>query len=53
MRLSFGTEGIQYVFVDFAQGETLKLTHIPVHSDKGNQPYLEDKKVKKTTFSPS
>ena len=46
MRLSFGIEGIQYVFIDFAQGEALKLTHIPVHIDKGDQPYLEDKEVK-------
>ena len=46
MRLSFGTEGIQYVFVDFARGEALKLTQIPVHLDKAGQPYLKDEEVK-------
>ena len=46
LRLSFGTVGIQYVFLDFAQGEALKLTQIPVHVDKAGQPYLEDGEVK-------
>ena len=46
MRLSFGIEGIQYVFVDFAQGEALKSTKIPVHIDKAGEPYLKDEEVK-------
>jgi len=46
MRLSFGAEGIQYVFIDFAKGEALKTTGIPVHIDKAGQPYLEDEEVK-------
>ena len=46
MRLSFGVEGTQYIFIDFAQGNALKLTKIPVYIDKGGQPYLKDEEVK-------
>jgi len=34
LRLSFGTQGIQYVFLDFAQSEALKNTKIPARAQR-------------------
>ena len=46
LRLAFGSEGAQYVFLDFAQGEDLKRTKIPVHLNRAGEPYLKDEEVK-------
>jgi len=52
LRLSFGTEGIQYVFLDFAQGEALKRTKIPVHLNKMGEPYPKGRRSQKLHSHP-
>ena len=46
LRLAFGSEGAQYVFLDFARGNVLKRTNIHVHLNKAGEPYLKDEEVK-------
>ena len=46
LRLVFGVEGTQCVFVDVAKGNVLKRTGIPIHLNKAGEPYLKDEEVK-------
>ena len=45
LRLILPVEGVQYVFLDFARGDTLRQTGIPLHIDKAGIRYISDRDV--------
>jgi len=46
LRLVFAAENIQYVFLDFAQGETLRRTKISVYFNETGEAYIRDEDIK-------
>jgi hypothetical protein len=46
LRLMFTSENSQYVFLDYAKGEALKQTKIPVSINKQGEAYLKDEDIK-------
>ena len=47
LRLIFADSESEYIFLDFAQGNVLKKTGIPVKFTSGGEPYLDDGCVKR------
>lgn len=45
LRLILPLEGVQYIFLDFAKGNILKQTGIPLHIDKGGIRYIREQDV--------
>lgn len=50
-RLIFAAEGVQYIFVDTAEGNVLRRTKIPVRSDKYGNFNLGEEDIKKFIYS--
>lgn len=46
LRLVFASKQTQYVFLDFARGETLRQTGIPVIKPEGGEEYVSDEDIK-------
>ena len=47
LKLIMPIEDMQYIFVDFAKGDELRQTGIPIHSNKEGIRFLEETDVKK------
>ncbi len=47
LKLIMPIEGLQYIFVDFAKGDVMRQTGIPIHSNKEGIRFLEEHDVKK------
>jgi len=46
LRLVFATESVQYVFLDFADGDAFRRTKLPVHTSKGGDAYFREGDLK-------
>jgi len=46
LRLVFASKDVQYVFLDVAEGKTLKRTKIPVSTNLTGEFYLEEEDIK-------
>lgn len=46
LRLVFASEGVQYVFLDFAHGNAFWRTKLPVHNDSSGVAYFEEEDLK-------
>jgi len=46
LRIVFGAPETQYVFLDFARGENLQKTRIPVHVNKSGDAYISEEEIK-------
>jgi len=46
LRLVFASKQTQYVFLDFARGEGLRQTGIPVIKPEGGEEYIRDEDIK-------
>lgn len=51
LRLIFTAKGVQYVFVDTAQGDALRRTRIPVRVDKYGNFNFEEEDIKKFIYT--
>jgi len=47
LRIVFASEEAQYVFLDFARGETLQRTRIPVRRNENGEAYLDEEEIRK------
>lgn len=50
-RLTFAAEGVQYIFIDTAKGDTLRRTRIPIREDKYRNLNLEEEDIKKFIYA--
>jgi len=46
LRLVFATEDVQYVFLDFADGNAFKRTKLPVYTSESDAAYFKEKDLK-------
>ena len=46
LKLILHAKGTQHIFVDFAKGDKLRQTGIPIHNDKKGNRFIEDDDVK-------
>jgi len=46
LRLVFATQDVQYVFLDFANGNTLRRTKLPVYTGKSGDAYFKEDDLK-------
>jgi len=46
LRLTFAVESIQYVFLDFAEGDALRRTNIPVRVNEFGGAYLSEEDIR-------
>ena len=46
LKLLLPTEGTQYIFIDYAEGDKLRKTGIPIRTDKKGNHFIEDDDVK-------
>ena len=46
LRLVFATENVQYVFLDFAQGNAFKQTKLPVYTSESGGAYFKEEDLK-------
>jgi len=46
LRLVFATESVQYVFLDFAQGNTFRRTRLPVYICEGGDAYFKEEDLR-------
>lgn len=51
LRLVFATENVQYVFLDFAQGDAFKRTKLPVYTDKRGETYFKEEDLKNFIYT--
>jgi len=47
LRIVFATQEAQYVFLDFARGENLQRTKIPVRLNEKGEAYISEEEIKK------
>jgi hypothetical protein len=46
LRLVFATEDVQYVFLDFADGNTFRRTRLPVYTSESGDAYFKEEDLK-------
>jgi len=51
LRLVFSTESVQYVFLDFAQGNAFRRTRLPVYTHKSGDPYFKEEELKNFIYN--
>jgi len=51
LRLVFATENVQYVFLDFAHGNTFRRTKLPVYTSEGGDAYFRERDLKKFLYT--
>jgi len=51
LRLVFATESVQYVFLDFANGNAFKRTKLPVHTNESGDAYFKEEDLKNFIYS--
>jgi len=51
LRLVFATEDVQYVFLDFADGNTFRRTRLPVYTSESGDAYFKEEDLKNFIYS--
>lgn len=51
LRLVFAAEDIQYVFLDFAHGNSFRRTKLPVHTHESGVAYFEEEDLKNFIYT--